>query len=116
MLRAICNKHGIDPSMLPGYDSPRSTSLSMSVQSVGLLDPSSVMSELPREAGVYLHACSMLLWVFIFCLQAGEEADPLEEVPVDVQVRLSHVDHLWAGFEVLTSFHILFTPLYSMHQ
>ena len=115
MLHAICNKHGIDPSMLPGYDSPRSTSLSMSVQSVGSLDPSSAMSELPHEAGVYLHAYSMLLWVFIFCLQAGEEADPPEEVPVDMQVRLTHMDHLWAGFEVLTSLHILFTPLYSMH-
>ena len=104
------------PLMLPGYDSPRSTLLSMSVQSVGLLDPSSAMLELPREAGVYLHACSMLLWVFIFHLQAGEEVDLPEEVPVDVQVCLTHVDHLWAGFEVLTSFHILFTPLYSMHQ
>jgi hypothetical protein len=116
MLRAICNKHGIDPSTLPGYDSPRSTSPSMSVPSVGSLDPSSAISELPREAGVYLHAYSMLLWVFIFRLQAGEEADPPEEVPLDMQVRLTHVDHLWAGFEVLTSFHILFTPLYSMHQ
>ena len=116
MFRAICNKHGIDPSMLPGYDSPRLTLPSISVQSVGLLDPSSAMLELPRKAGVYLHAYSMLLWVFIFHLQAGEDVDPPEEVPVDVQVRLTHMDHLWAGFEVLTSFHILFTPLYSMHQ
>ena len=88
----------------------------MSAPSVGSLDPSSAMSELPREAGVYLHVYSMLLWVFTFCLQAGEEADLPEEVPVDVQVHLTHVDHLWAGFEVLTSFHILFTPSYSMHQ
>ena len=116
MLRAICNKHGINPSTLPGHDSPRSTLPSMSVPSVGSLDPSSAMSELPCEAGVYLHVYSTLLWVFIFHLQAGEEVDLPEEVPVDLQVCLTHMDHLWAGFEVLTSFHILFTPLYSMHQ
>ena len=59
MLHALCARHGIEPSTLPGYEQPRSVSPSIqsisSITSPGeRLDPSDVPSEPDRNVCEYI--------------------------------------------------------------
>ena len=56
MLHALCARHGIEPSTLPGYDAPQSASpsthaLSSAASPIDALNPSDVTSEPGQHTG-----------------------------------------------------------------
>jgi hypothetical protein len=105
MLHGICDKKGIIPETLPGYDrrrSPSPSSHSPTSTRVPLerLQISDVASEPPRMAGTYLYSCFTCCIVRLTHSKLGEAPRPPEDVPVVAQAPPTHVGHPWAEFKV----------------